>query len=60
MYVDLRKTLEWVVDEHIERGGDSLELIDETRSSIIKSLSDRDKEIPDRIKKLDIYRGLIA
>ena len=59
MYKREKDQLDNLVDEMIELGEDPLEIIDETRSSIIESMTARNKTVPVKIMKLDIYKHLL-
>ena len=55
--VILLRELEGVIDNMIEHGDDAKDIIDSCKDAVIESLMARNKQIPDRIKKLDIFRG---
>jgi polyhydroxyalkanoate synthesis regulator phasin len=53
----LAKQLEGIVDEMIENGDDPKDIIDRCKDAVIESMKARNKPVPEKVSKLDIYRG---
>jgi hypothetical protein len=54
--VALRKELEGIVDEMVDDGSIPEEIIDCCKTAVIESLLARNKPVPAKISKLDMFR----